>query len=213
MKSSILDDLISRYNSLSSVKNEIFKAFEITKDSFKNGGTLFLCGNGGSAADAEHMAGELLKEFKIKRGLDKDFTEKLSAKFGNEGLEIGNKLQKGLPTISLTSHLAFSTAFLNDVDPSLVFAQQLYVLGKKDDVLIAFSTSGNSKNVVKSIQIAAAKGIKSIVLTGIGGGKCAEIADCTIKVPEKETYKIQELHLPIYHALCLMLEEEFYGSN
>ena len=209
-----LDKLIKEYPLLKNIRYDIKEAFSIIKDSFIKNNTLFLCGNGGSASDSEHIAGELLKSFLISRKVtNSDFKSTIVKKFGNSGNEIIERLQEGLRTISLTSHPAFITAFANDVDPEYIFAQQLYVLAKSGDVLFGLSTSGNAKNVYKAFQVAAGLNLKTILLTGENGGRCLELADVAIKVPLKETYKIQEYHLPIYHSLCIMLEEYFYGSR
>lgn len=205
--------LFERYPELSVVKNDISLALNILVDSFENNGTLYTCGNGGSAADAEHMAAELMKGFLLPRKINSEFKIKLISMHGEIGRKIADSLQEGLRVISLVGHPSLSTAFSNDVNPELVFAQQLYVLGRKNDVLIGFSTSGNSINVVRTLQVALAIGIKSIIFTGAGGGKCAEIADCSIKAPAEDTYKVQEYHLPVYHAICAMLEEYFYGEK
>jgi phosphoheptose isomerase len=178
---------------------------------FRLNKTLFLCGNGGSAADAEHMAGELLKGFLLPRKLNSDIKKILKEKYGDDGIQLADKLQEGFRTITLNSHPSFLTAYSNDVDYNAAFAQQIYVLGNKGDILIGFTTSGNSPNILNAFKVAAAAGITTIAMTGLTGGKAADIANCCIQVPEKETYKIQELHLPIYHALCAALEDEFYG--
>jgi D-sedoheptulose 7-phosphate isomerase len=207
-----LKKLVSKYPLLKENINDINLTFNIIKESFENGGTLFLCGNGGSAADSEHIAGELLKSFLLPRKIDDpDFKSKIENKFADDSLDILNKLQKGLKTISLTSHPALITAYSNDVDAEYIFAQQLYVMAKPGDVLLGISTSGSSKNVYRALQVASGIGMKKILLTGALGGKGAFISDCSIKVPLTETYEIQECHLPIYHTLCIMLEEYFYG--
>jgi D-sedoheptulose 7-phosphate isomerase len=173
-----------------------------------------VCGNGGSAADAEHIVGELMKGFLLKREKDKLFTGSAASVLGEEeGKRISSLLQSGIKSISLNAHLAFSTAYINDVCSEMVYAQQLHVLGRKGDVFIGISSSGNASNVLNTLKVAKISGIKSILLTGRSGGKCAGSADLCIKVPSDETYKIQEYHLPIYHALCAMLEEYFYGSK
>jgi D-sedoheptulose 7-phosphate isomerase len=205
--------MLKRYPTLEKCSNDIEKAFDLCRQSFTNNGSLFLCGNGGSAADADHISGELLKGFILKREIPEDVKEELIEYFGDAGEFIGERLQRGLRAISLTGHPALSTAFGNDVDASLIFAQQLYALGNKGDVVIGLSTSGNADNVLKCFQVAAVKGIKTILLTGRDGGKCGKIADISIIVPENETYLIQELHLPIYHTLCLMIEDYFYGEE
>jgi D-sedoheptulose 7-phosphate isomerase len=208
-----LSELIKRYPVLSSIKDSIFEAFSIMVETFENDGTLFACGNGGSAADGDHIVGELMKGFVLRREIDGDLKDSFLSKLGEDGQIFADKLQKGLKAVSLTSHPALITAFSNDVDPSLIYAQQLFVLGRKGDVLVAISTSGNSDNIYKCMQLASVVGIKTILMTGDSGGRCAKIADCPIKVPESETFKIQEYHLPIYHTLCLMLEEKFYGGK
>lgn len=204
----ILDELIERYPSLLCNKEDISQAFDIINNSYRNDGTLFCCGNGGSCADCDHIVGELLKSFKFKRSIDAKVYNFLK----NTGAEdIASKLEGALPAVSLCGHNALTTAFINDTDPLLTYAQQIYGLGRNGDVLIAISTSGNSKNCCYAVQTAHAKGIKTIALTGRDGGKLAEICDCAIIVPANETFKIQELHLPIYHCICAMLEEEFFG--
>jgi D-sedoheptulose 7-phosphate isomerase len=205
--------LISRFPELSEQAENIRKTFSFCVETYAKGGTVFLCGNGGSAADAEHIAGELLKEFKLKRKVDAVTREGLSQQFGEEGKFISDRLQRGLRTIALTGHPAFSTAYANDVEGKLVFAQQLYALGKKNDTLIGLSTSGNSANVLMCLMLAKVMKIKTAAMTGAGGGKCLNIADCCIRAPARETYLVQEYHLPIYHTLCLMIEEHFYGGQ
>ncbi len=205
----ITEELFERYPSLSVCRCDTETSFEMLNDTFKCGGRLFTCGNGGSAADSEHIVGELMKSFRKKREIH-DGMKKELAFFGDDGIKISESLEEGLPAVALTSHIALSTAYSNDREPMATFAQQLYVLGKRDDILIAISTSGNSKNCVYAAIVAKAKGMKVIALTGERESRLSEIADITIKVPERETYKIQELHLPIYHALCASLEEEFF---
>jgi D-sedoheptulose 7-phosphate isomerase len=207
----ILNELTERYAALTPIKNEVKKAYETLYGCFVGGGRVYLCGNGGSAADCEHMAGELLKCFKIPRPLDESLKSALAA-YGEDGELLARSLEQGLPVVSLCGHVAFSTAFANDNTPALVFAQQVSDYGKKGDVLVAFSTSGNSKNCVYAAICAKALGMKVVTLTGGTGGRLKELSDVTVIAPEKETYKIQEYHLPIYHALCAMLEEEFYGK-
>ncbi len=206
----ILDDLIERYPVLEEQKENIWQAFKVLEDSFKEGKKLLVAGNGGSAADAEHIVGELMKGFVKKRPLDEEMLMLLNSVDEKEGRLIGEKLQGALPAIALVDHVALSTAFLNDVDPLLSFAQQINGYGNTGDVFLGISTSGNSKNILSACTVAKAKGMKVIGLTGGTGGKLTEKADVTIVVKEKETYKIQELHLPVYHALCLMLEEAFF---
>ena len=206
-------NIFERFPALKTVEKNFLRAFESLRATAAVRGTIFTCGNGGSAADADHIVAELMKGFISKRRL----SEKETIPFVNalgpvEGRKIAESLQGGFKALSLTGHPALATAFANDENPDMVFAQQLHVLGNRGDALIAISTSGNSENVLNAIKTAKAENITSIALTGAGGGKCAENADILIAVPETETYKAQELHLPVYHALRAMLEEEFYGG-
>lgn len=207
--SDILNELINRYPELKSVENGILSAYRIAENAYKNGKKLFVCGNGGSASDSEHIVGELMKKFKKQRKIDEKVYDNLGL-FGDEGKRLQKTLEGALPAISLTSHIALTTAFSNDKEPSAVFAQQLYGLANDGDVLIAISTSGNSENCVLATITAKAKGLKTIALTGEKESKLSGLCDVTVKVPETETFKVQELHLPVYHALCAMLEEEFF---
>lgn len=205
-----LEELMERYPSLSCIKEEIKNAYEILEACYVNGGKLLIAGNGGSCADAEHIVGELMKGFVKRRSVSTEFQETLKEIDPELGRALAEKLQGGLPAIALTGHPGLSTAFLNDVDGEMIFAQQTYGYGKKGDVLLGISTSGNSKNVMYAMTAARALGMKTIGLTGKDGGKLKRAADVSIVVPESETFKIQELHLPVYHALCLMLEERFF---
>ncbi|NUK30267.1 SIS domain-containing protein [Parageobacillus sp. VR-IP] len=211
MKAAI-QKLLQKYPELSSCVPDIEKAFDILKESFQKGGKVLLCGNGGSAADCDHIVGELMKGFLLKRPIDAAFKKKLEKVAPNDAAYIAEYLQGALPAISLVSHSAFLSAFSNDVSPDLVFAQQVFGYGKEGDVTIGLSTSGNSDNVIYALQVARAKGLKTIGLTGRSGGAMSEICDVTIKVPRDLTPDIQELHLPIYHTLCILLEEEFFGK-
>lgn len=205
-----LNTLISRYPVLEPLKAEILAAFETMKTCYEQGGKVLLCGNGGSAADSEHIVGELMKDFCLPRPVPGEFLEKLAKISDSEALRKG--LRGALPAISLSSHTALMTALMNDGDPSLVFAQQVYGYGRGGDVLIALSTSGNSANVVRAAEVALALDMKVIAVTGARGGKLKELASCALCLPETETFKVQELTLPVYHALCLMLEEHFFGK-
>lgn len=208
----ILNDLLGRYPQLSVCKEDICHAFDLLSDSYKNNGKLLVCGNGGSAADAEHIVGELMKGFKNPRRLDGQYQERLKNVDDVLGDRLADQLQGALPAIALDGHSALTTAYMNDCDPLLCFAQQVNGYGKEGDVLLGISTSGNSKNVIYAAVTAKAKGMKVIGLTGKKDSKLSELADVCIQVPETETYKIQELHLPVYHCLCLMLEEEFFEN-
>lgn len=205
----IFDELFERYNILISIKENILNAFRLIKTTYDNGGVLFCAGNGGSASDSEHIVGELLKSFKKKRSVDEK-TQNNLLQFGDDGEYLLGKLEGSLPAVSLISQTGIITAFANDKSWDTAIAQQLYGLGKTGDCLIVLSTSGNSKNCVFAALTAKAKGIKTIALTGAGGGKLKTICDECVCVAETETYKVQELHLPIYHCICAMLEEEFF---
>ena len=205
----IVDDLILRYPMLSNIKKDIIDSYLILENAYINNKKVLICGNGGSAADSEHIVGELMKCFKKPRSIDPILYDELAA-YNEEGKILRETLEGSLRAISLTSHISLSTAFANDKEPSVAFAQQLYGLGDKGDVLIAISTSGNSKNCLLAVTLAKAMDINTISLTGNNESKLSMISDITIRVPETETYKVQELHLPIYHCLCAMLEEEFF---
>lgn len=205
-----LDELISRYPVLAPVKADIRTAYETMKECYERGGKLLIAGNGGSCADSEHIVGELMKGFVKRRPVTEEMKEALEKADPVRGKELSEKLQGGLPAIALVDHAALSTAFANDVDGMLSYAQQVNGYGKPGDVFLGISTSGNAENVMYAAVTAKAKGMKVVGLTGKDGGKLAGIADAAVIVPEMETYKIQELHLPVYHALCLMLEHRFY---
>lgn len=205
-----IEELIERYPNLSVCEDSIRKAAEILIDSYKKGGKLLVAGNGGSAADSDHITGELLKSFVKKRVPEKTLLDSISKIDEGTGSYLADKLQGSLPAIALTNNSALMTASLNDVDGNVMFAQQVMGLGNCGDVFFGISTSGNSKDIVYAAVVAKAKGLKTIALTGRDGGKIKDIADISIIVPEKETFKIQELHLPVYHALCLEIEEYFW---
>lgn len=206
-----IDLLISRYPILSKIEQEIIEAYLLMETCYKNDGKLLIAGNGGSAADAEHIAGELMKRFKRPRPVNSEFAEKLKQIDRERGVGLANNLECSLMAIPLVAHEALTTAYINDVDGLGVFAQQLFGYGKTGDVFLGISTSGNSENIMNATVVARAMGIKVIGLTGMSGGELAEVADVVVKAPEEETYMIQELHLPIYHCWCLMLEEKFFG--
>lgn len=208
-----LDLLVQRYPDLDACKEDIEKAYRILEECYTHDGKLLIAGNGGSAADSEHIAGELMKRFKTPRPVPADFAERLRKVDPVRGPELAKNLEQGLMAIPLVAHEALSTAYINDVDGLGVFAQQLYGFGRPGDVFLGISTSGNSKNVMSATVVARALGLKVIGLTGAKGGELANAADVTIRVPETETFMIQELHLPVYHCLCLMLEERFFGGK
>lgn len=196
-----MENLLKRYPALEVCASDIQVALELMIDTYKNGGKILVCGNGGSASDSEHIVGELMKGFISKRPVN---DERIPD-------EIAKNLQGSLPAISLPSQCAILSAYINDVDPEMMFAQLVYGYAKPEDLVIGLSTSGNSKNVVNAIEVAKCLGAKTFSMTGMGGGKLNEISDVTIKVPETETYKIQEYHLPVYHYLCAAVEKYFFG--
>lgn len=208
-----IDKLINRYPVLDACQKEIVNAYFIMEECYEHDGKLLIAGNGGSAADSEHIAGELMKRFKTPRPVPHDFAERLTEIDPVRGKELAKNLECGLMAIPLVAHEALSTAYINDVDGLGVFAQQLYGFGRSGDVFLGISTSGNSKNVMSATVVAKALGMKVIGLTGARGGELAQVADVAVKVPETETYMIQELHLPVYHCWCLMLEDRFFGAN
>lgn len=203
--------LIERHPALKCCEDSIAKAYLLMEQSYLSQHKLLVAGNGGSAADSEHIVGELMKGFKLPRTLNNEFARTCQAINPEMGTTLSEHLQGALPAIALTGHLGLSTAFMNDCAPELVFAQQMYGFGQADDTFLAISTSGNSKNIIYAAIVAKAKGIKIVGLTGSKESKLSALADVCIQVPETETYKIQELHLPVYHCLCLMLEDRFFG--
>ncbi len=203
--------LVERYPSLDFVKDDIVAAYLLMEEAYENGGKLLVAGNGGSAADAEHIVGELMKGFKLSRKLEAGFAEQLVAENVELGGILAENLQGALPAIALDGHPALSTAYMNDCEPLLCFAQQINGYGKPGDVFLGISTSGNSQNILFAATTAHAKGMKVIGLTGAKDSKLMSMSDVCIKVPQVETYMIQELHLPIYHCLCLMLEDKFFA--
>jgi len=198
-----MENLLKRYPSLEVCKDDIEKALMLMIDTYKNGGKVLVCGNGGSAADSEHIVGELMKGFMLMRPVtDERIPEHLR-----------KHLQGALPAISLPSQSAILSAFINDVEPEMMYAQLVYGYARENDLVIGLSTSGNSKNVVNALEVAKCVGAKTLAMTGEKESKLSELCDVTIKVPETETYKIQELHLPVYHYLCAEVEKYFYGDN
>lgn len=208
-----LNQLISRYPKLAPCRADIQQAYSILEAAYAADHKLLIAGNGGSAADSEHIAGELMKRFKTQRPVPQAFAEALCRIDPKRGPNLAMNLERGLMAIPLVAHEALSTAYINDVDGLGVFAQQLYGFGRSGDVFLGISTSGNSKNVMSATVVARALGIKVIGLTGRNGGELSAVADVCIRVPEDETFMIQELHLPVYHCLCLMLEDRFFGDG
>lgn len=208
-----IETLIERYPKLTVCREQVQNAYDILKQAYSEGCKLLVCGNGGSASDSEHIVGELMKEFKLKREVYKNQAEAMKQIDPELGVILAKHLQGALPAIALTGHSSLTTAFMNDSNPELIFAQQVNGYGKSGDIFLGISTSGNSRNVLFAAVAAKAKGLKVIGLTGQKPCKLVQLADVCIQVPEVDTYKIQELHLPVYHCLCMMLEEHFYGTQ
>lgn len=203
-------ELLVRYPCLEAVIDSIDAAAQMMVDTYKNGGTVLVCGNGGSCADSDHIVGELMKGFLSLRPMSEEQKSRMSDILDEDIL---SKLQRGIPAISLPSQSAVISAYANDVDPELVYAQLVFGYGKKQDMLIGLSTSGNSKNVVAAAKVARAMGIKTLALTGARDSRLSELCDVTVKAPEIETFKVQELHLPIYHYLCAYVEKYLVGGK
>ena len=206
----MLEELIHRYPQLKCCEGEIAEAIEMMLDTYRRGGKILVCGNGGSAADADHIVGELMKGFLLKRPMNDSTAENFREALGDEADRYVKKLQRGIPAISLPAQSAVLSAFANDADAELVYSQLVFGYGREGDLLIGISTSGNSKNVVAAVQTARALGVKTLSLTGAKESKLSRWSDCTIRVPETETYRVQELHLPVYHELCAAVEAELF---
>ena len=207
-----VDVLIDRYPELEGQRENIVAAYHILEESYSNGGKLLVAGNGGSAADSEHIVGELMKGFENPRKLSQEYKDRLISVDEEMGAKLADNLQGALPAIALDGHSALSTAYMNDCEPLLCFAQQVNGFGNKNDVFLGISTSGNSKNILYAATVAKAKRMKVIALTGAKDSKLSALADVTIRSSQTRTYMIQEHHLPIYHCLCLMLEDRFFGE-
>jgi phosphoheptose isomerase len=212
-KNTILQELLNRYPILTGAEHEIRKASEYLINCYQKGGKVLVCGNGGSCSDADHIVGELMKGFELNRPIGELLKKELADFGGERGVYLAEKLQQGLPAISLSAHSALITAVANDTDADLIFAQQVVGYGNAGDVLIAISSSGNSRNVIDAIITAKAKGMDVIGLSGETGGKMKLLCDILINVPGKVTSFIQELHLPVYHTLCLMVENAFFANQ
>lgn len=201
-----------RHDNLQFLKNDILQVGELLIRAFQDGHQLLICGNGGSCADGDHIAGEFLKGFLLKRPVKESLKNTMGEKYGEYGMEIANKLQQGLPTISLNTHSAAISAFCNDVDPELVYAQQVLAYGRPGDVLLGISTSGNAKNVAAAVMTANSLGLHTVGLTGKDGGLLGKLSDMALIMPQQETYRIQEEHLAVYHLLCAMVESELFDK-
>ena len=208
----LLDELIGRYTELECCRQQIADAADILVESYSHDGKLLTAGNGGSAADAEHIVGEMMKSFCLQKTLPEGYAEALYATDPEMGSVLRSHLQGALPAISLDGHISLSTAYMNDCEPLLCFAQQVNGYGRPGDVLLGISTSGNSRNILYAAVAARARGMKVIGLTGSRENRLEKFADVCIKVPQTQTFKVQELHLPVYHCLCMMVEKHFYGK-
>ena len=206
-----MNDIFERYDNLGICRDDMERGVRMMCETYYKGGKILVCGNGGSCADSEHIVGELMKSFVLPRNIPQSDAERLENLLGDDAELFKNNLQRGIPAFSLCSQSGVMTAYNNDVNADLVYAQLLYASAKKEDLLIGISTSGNSKNVVNAVKVAKAMGIKSLCMTGARECEIDKFADCVIKVPETETYKIQELHLPVYHYLCLETEKILFG--
>ncbi len=209
----LLDNLIGKYPELSELRDSIDKVSGIIIKCYTAGGKLLICGNGGSSSDSCHLAGELMKSFERKRPLDVSFKERLADISASRGKYLAEKLEHGLPAISLSAHTSLITAICNDIDPQLIFAQQIMGYGEEKDVLLAISTSGNSKNIIDACITARAMNITVVGITGRSGGEMKEYCNILINVPREQTASVQELQLPVYHAICRIVEEYFYGEE
>lgn len=208
-----LSGLIERIPELVTARDTIETALKLLLDCHRSGGKIMVCGNGGSAADGEHIVGELMKSFALPRPLPADDIEKLKASGIPDWEQIAANLQQGIPAISLNGSISLTTAIINDTDPYMTFAQQVYVYGKPGDVLIGLSTSGSARNVLNAMKTARVFGVFTVGFTGDCQSPMDDLCDVVIKAPATETYIAQEYHLPIYHALCLMLENEVFGKD
>lgn len=209
-----MNHIINLINNIPALKNceqDILLACDALVNTYRNGGKLLVCGNGGSSSDSEHIVGELMKGFILPRRISEQARQKLMRSAGEDGEILCDKLQCALPAISLTSHTSLTTALTNDTGADMIFAQQVFGFGQPNDIFLGLSTSGNSKNVIYAVKTAKAIGLCTIAMTGETGGKLAELCDIVIKAPSEITHEVQEMHLPIYHAICMQLEQTFFS--
>lgn len=211
MRDKKIEELLKNYPQLKEIQDNIWEAYCVMRDCYVNHGKLLLCGNGGSASDCEHIVGELLKEYQVKRMISAEMQKSLK-KYGADQNMIDN-IVDALPAMTLTSYTSFITAYCNDNNSDYLFAQQMYVLGNPGDVLWAISTSGNSANVINAGIVAKARGLKIVGMTGHDGGRLKAYADVLLNVPSDRTARIQEMHVPVYHTICGMLEENFFNKE
>ncbi|MBQ8496025.1 MAG: SIS domain-containing protein [Clostridia bacterium] len=209
-----MEELLIRYPSLVFCKEDLLDALKLMLETYENGGKIMVCGNGGSCADAQHIVGELMKGFLLRRPMTAEQKNTFETALGAEDAEnFASRMQRGIPAMALDGATGLLTAYANDVDADYIYAQQVFACAQKNDLLIGISTSGNSKNVVNAMKAAKAMGVKSIALTGAKESKSSTFATVAIRVPETETFKVQELHLPVYHYLCAEMEERIFGAD
>lgn len=208
------NELFQRYPTLKNCEEDIYTALTLMKETYMKGGKILVCGNGGSCSDAQHIVGELMKGFLLKRPMTQAQKNTFAEVLGEEDAEnFASRLQRGIPAIALDGMSALFTAYANDADADYVYAQAVFGYGKPEDLLIGISTSGNSKNIVLAVKAAKALGVRTVALTGAKESKLSSLSDVTIRVPETETFKVQELHLPVYHYLCAEMEDAFFGAD
>ena len=208
------NELFQRYPTLKNCEEDIYAALTLMKETYMKGGKILVCGNGGSCSDAQHIVGELMKGFLLKRPMTQAQKNTFAEVLGEEDAEnFASRLQRGIPAIALDGMSALFTAYANDADADYVYAQAVFGYGKPEDLLIGISTSGNSKNIVLAVKAAKALGVRTVALTGAKESKLSSLSDVTIRVPETETFKVQELHLPVYHYLCAEMEDAFFGAD
>lgn len=209
-----MEELLTRYPVLAVCEETLAEALALMLETYEKGGKIMVCGNGGSCADAQHIVGELMKGFLLRRPMTEEQKTAFEAALGKEDAEIfASRMQRGIPAMALDGATGLLTAYANDVDADYIYAQQVFACGQKNDLLIGISTSGNSKNVVNAMKAAKAMGIRTIALTGAKESKSSALASVAIRVPETETFKVQELHLPVYHYLCAEMEESVFGTD
>ena len=209
-----MEELLTRYPALASCEDALAEALAVMLETYENGGKIMACGNGGSCADAQHIVGELMKGFLLRRPMKAEQKKAFETALGAEDAEnFASRMQRGIPAVALDGATGLLTAYANDVDADYIYAQQVFAFGKENDLLIGISTSGNSKNVVNAMKAAKALGIKTVALTGAKESKSSALATVAIRVPETETFKVQELHLPVYHYLCAEMEERVFGAD
>ena len=209
-----MEELLTRYPALTVCKDDLTESLSLMLDTYRKGGKIMVCGNGGSCADAQHIVGELMKGFLLRRPMTTEQKQMFADALGeDDAVLFAARMQRGIPAMALDGATGLLTAYANDVDADYIYAQQVFACGQKNDLLIGISTSGNSKNVVNAMKAAKAMGIAGVSLTGAKESKLSALSNVTIRVPETETFKVQELHLPVYHYLCAEMEDIVFGAD